>query len=425
MSSYLEKYVPSFWLKNSADADFIKAYLESLQEYSSYKSYNYDAAVKAYACDPTAARKRVPWYPLYLSYNKNTDFQNIRYGGGNVYDGSVVYGQTTKQLFWVLPSGMRDVGIITDSPINPTKVWYPGQYQILDLKPGLRVLLLPISIFDESPRVVETDGDRTLTLWSKQGQWVNDLLFDIHEMPTGFFSTERDEYAALALNAAYKSFSVGPSRETLIKFISGICKLPICIKDGEVSAISATHVVIGDVSYKLPSSGYTLAVQEGDKVSFGEPIINEFKVIYGYDIGSLDSLVMPYIPGSQSHYDVEILNAPETPYIYGTDSDGYTKVSLNSSGPKIEEFWDNIHSLSKSSGTTLAQYLGGVTSPVVPPDKLYPVRALELLASTVLSRSFVISVDSNLVNLENLELHVPKIQDLAGLGSSVYFKVIA
>jgi hypothetical protein len=251
------------------------------------------------------------------------------------------------------------------------------------------------------------------------------MLFNLHEMPTGYFASSQDQYAALALNAAYKSFSVGPSRETLISFLSGLCRLPLCLKAGTVEVISTTHVVIGDTAYVRPEGAHTLAVAVGDVVEFGDAIINEFKLVYGQDIGQLDSLIMPYLPGSQSHYSVEILNAPDVPAIYGEDEEGYTKVALNSTGPKLEEFWDKIHELSKSSGKTLAQFLGGVESPEVTLANLSPVRALELLAGTVLSRSFVIVVDSNLVNLENLELHVPKIQDLAGLGSSVYFKVIA
>lgn len=425
MGTYLDKYVPSYWLRNFEESEFVFAYLESLQELNSYRQYEYEAAVKAFACDPAGSSKRVPWYPIYLSFNKNTNFNSIRYGSGKEYDGSWVYGQIEKKCFWVIPAEMEDLGVITDSPVNPSKVWYPGQYQILKVNSEISILLLPVSIFDECSKVVETQEDRTLTLWAKQSSWKNALLFDLHQIPSGYFPDIKDRYAALALNAAYKSYAEGPSRETFVKFLSGLCRLPICIKAGEVQAISNTHVVVADVSYKRPAGEHTLAVAEGDILNFGDPIINEFKLVHGLGIGALDSLVIPYLPGSQSHYNVAILNAPETPVIYGVDSEGYSKAALNYVGERGEEFWDKVHELSKSSGKTLAQYLGNTTSAVVSQASLYPIRALELLASTALSHSYVIVVDSKLVNLENLELQVPKLQDLAGLGSSVYFKVIA
>lgn len=423
MGTYLDKYIPSYWLQVFQDSEAIYAYLEALQEYSSYKDYLYRDSLKAYACDPSGATRKVPWYPIYLTFNKNTDFQSIRFGDGTVYDGSKLFGQVEKQLYWVLPDNMLDVGVVVDSPINPSQVIFPGEFTVVD-QAGTKVLLLDNSVFETSSKVVTTTDDRTLVLWAKQSQWKNTSMFDMHEVPTRFFSKTRSAYAAMALNAAYKSLSVGPSRETLVTFISGITELPICLEDGVVEAISATHVVVGTKSYKLPKGAHTVAVSVGDEVKFGQSIINEFSIVYGQAIGELDSLHIPYLPGSQSHYDTEVLGAAETPGIIGTDSDGYTMVSLNSTGTRVNEFWEHVHALSKSSGKTLAQYLSGVSTPVVPPDQLYPVRALELLAATALSRSFVVVVDSSLVNLENLNLYVPKIQDLAGLGSSVYFKVI-
>lgn len=423
MNGYLKNYLPSYWMEIFKEYDVIQSYLYSCELLDRNRQYDYDAFSASVDPSSEAWKKTIPWYPIRLSFNRNTNFKYLTYGAGATYGEPYVYGGTRKQCYWVLPDGMLCVGLVLSTPVNPQKTFYPGiDYTIQVLPNGVRILLLPMSLFDDLNNVSDKDGDRTVVLWANNSTWVNEYYFDNNELALGV-TARRNQYGAKVVSSLYDAYARGPSRKSFFTLLSGLLEAPICLKSGTVESISATRIVVDGVAYDRPKAAHTVSVSVGDKVSFGQNLIDEFKVYFGPSIANCGSLTITSIPGSSETFDVTFDNTSALPVIYGTDDDGYSKVRLPSSGSTLTAFWDALHILAKESGKTLGQFLTGTTDMVTNPILLKPVKPLEFLANYILSRTYVIEVDQSVVNLDNAMTYKSKIEDLSGLGVSVLFKV--
>lgn len=424
MNGYsLKNYLPSYWMEIFQDYDVLQSYLYSCELLDRNRQYDYDAFLASVDPSSMAWKKTVPWVPIRLSFNRNTNFKYLTFGSGALYGGGEVYGGTRKQCYWILPDGMLSPGLVLSSPNNPQKTFFRDiDFNVQELENGVRILLLPITLFDELNNVQDKDGDRTVVLWAKQSTWINQFYFDNNELALGV-TANRNEHGARVIASLYDAYARGPSISAFYSLLSGLFEAPICLKKGIVEAISDTKVVIGDIAYSRPKATHTLSVAVGDTVSFGQSIIEEFKVFFGPAITNCGSLTLTTIPGSSEVFDVTVDNTPGLPVVYGVDDEGYSKVRLPSSGSTLTAFWDALHILAKSGGTTLGQFLTGDSNPVVNPALLSEIKSLDFLANYTLSRTYVIQVDPEVVNLDNARTYISKIEDLSGLGTSVLIKV--
>jgi hypothetical protein len=402
----------SFWSGTYEGSSEIEAYAGSRAILEQQTLQNFREAADA------TSRQKIPvyhtdlWYQLVLreSEMNSKDFSIPKYGEHFVYgaqpdtDITLLYGEPTdKGIFaFEAPHGLISIPAIFSRTDRPSVSWLSGlEYTIDD--GYIKFINNPFETTGVALREVVEKGvvvDREVSLWAFRSQWDLEYIWTHFGYVTGVKLGSSPGYKKL-VNGLMDAAIDGGSLRSITEIISAVAGAPTVIEDEEtveyVATDSRSVLVITDKNCYRHGKAAVPTVSVGDRVAKGEFLCLAARMHFPGREPKPDWLAALSLDESYTSrfYRGGLLFIDQDLDVTVSSESGKTRIDFEVMGyrPTITKFWNDVHALGVSSGSTLANLLDKRPDPnTEPTSESLPstINPLEFLLDNVLRNNATI-----------------------------------
>ena len=320
-----------------------------------------DEAKQSIGVHELVDRRKLYVVPIRIRESElQSDLNVFTYGSGAVYgDGHVYGGVNTASVSFGVPQGIASIGLLSDSFIEETVVFFPGSDFVLNAG----VLTLWRNPFDTLPShdVYDAAGaklDREIVLWATNVEVWDRLAESMYGLIAGVVDRGESGYAEV-VGAVWDAIVAGPSTAAIYSVLCATAGIRLAAKDEVVRSIEITstrRIVVTDTETYEGHLDAGVLVGVGDTLHAGAPV---FDTVLLRDLARPDSdldgipaLTFTVLSATGAvvvgfpNHDVAVRSTPE----------GVT-FDVAGSPDAVAAFWASVRQQEAATGTTLAQML--------------------------------------------------------------------
>lgn len=290
--------LPSLWRNQLADRELLRTHLwATLQLHGDavLRGLEVATSVSIQTLQPFVARQ---WRLIRLLESELEGGANVvRYGSGRVYGDGTLYGQISEASYaWTLPGEIREVGLLLDNPIAPTRIYDVSNSRF---DPDTGVLTFIHNPFDHLvvEPVYDAAGlqiDRQVTLFARN-------VAEDHGTPQlrygavlGLTGRSSRPYCQI-MTHLWDMLVGGPSIGAFTRGLLAAAGLPWTVGDETVERVEVDDqglaIVTDSRVYRFHAAA-TALVAVGDLLTVGQPLVDTVRV---YDLAT--GTPPPALPG--------------------------------------------------------------------------------------------------------------------------------
>jgi len=306
-------------------------------------------------------RRRLYTVPIRIRESElQSDLNVFTFGSGAVYgDGHVYGGVNTASVSFGVPQGIASIGMLVDSFIAETAVFFPGADFVLDGS----VLTLWRNPFDMLPSTTVYDAsgakiDREIVLWAINVEIWDRLAESMYGLVAGIIDRGEEGYAEVVA-ALWDALVSGPSVSAIYSVLCATAGVRLAVRDEVVRSVSTTstsQAVVTDTEVYFGHPDATALVGVGDTLRAGDPV---FDTVLLRDLARTDA-DLSGIPALTftvlSPTGAAVVGFPNHDVAVRNTVDGVV-FDIAGAPDAVAEFWAGVRRQEAARGTTLAQML--------------------------------------------------------------------